>query len=229
MTERRQFVGHTSTAESDQFTGLSREITIDMQAETIRVHDGTTPGGFPLARADLANVSNSTIQNRVTNKEEVSNKVDVLDENVTHEQYPDARVAYNELLTKANRDLSNLTSAGIDFIKSLGIAETAEPSENTFVFKLGNGYVIQGGYIPANTTNNYAITLPVPMANSNYIALVTAMDTGYGSSGGGKYFAGVVCEHTNLTMTISRGLYENGHFWNPTVACGWLVIGKYQQ
>lgn len=112
MTERRQFVGHTSTAESDQFTGLSRELTIDMQTGTIRVHDGTTPGGFPLARADLANISNRTIQSRITNKEEVSNKISVLDENVTHEQYPDARAVYNELLAKANINLDNLNELG---------------------------------------------------------------------------------------------------------------------
>ena len=47
MTERRQFVGHSSTAEAAQFTGRSREITVDMQAETLRVHDGITPGGYP--------------------------------------------------------------------------------------------------------------------------------------------------------------------------------------
>ena len=41
-----------TTSENDNFTGLSGEITFDTDAKTIRVHDGTTLGGFALARAD---------------------------------------------------------------------------------------------------------------------------------------------------------------------------------
>ena len=223
MTERRQFVGHTSTAESDQFTGLSREITIDMQAETIRVHDGTTPGGFPLARADLANISNTTIQNRITNKEEVSNKVSVLDENVTHEQYPDARVTYNELLTKANRDLSNLTDAGMDFIKSLGINETSEsqPQGHGFAFKLGNGYVIQGGVVPAGVAT---ISFAVEMADTNYMVL------GCSANDDRDGFSFKLQSRSTTSFTKIYRMYENSHYHSTNnIATSWLVIGKYKQ
>lgn len=41
-----------TTAQNDNFTGLTGEITYDTDAKTLRVHDGTTLGGFPLARAD---------------------------------------------------------------------------------------------------------------------------------------------------------------------------------
>lgn len=41
-----------TTAENDNFTGLSGEITYDTDAKTIRVHDGATLGGTTLARAD---------------------------------------------------------------------------------------------------------------------------------------------------------------------------------
>ncbi len=41
-----------TTAQNDNFTGLSGEITFDTDAKTIRVHDGQTLGGFPLARAN---------------------------------------------------------------------------------------------------------------------------------------------------------------------------------
>ena len=224
MTERRQFVGHTSTAESDQFTGLSREITIDMQAETIRVHDGTTPGGFPLARQDLANVSNTTLQSRITNKEEIRNKVSILDANVTHEQYPDARVAYNTFLTKANVDLSNLSEAGEAFIKSLGIAETSEPSEKTFVFKLGNGYIIQGGYDDSLAGWRHTIDLPVEMENPWYMALATINDGRSGMS----YTTGIQSK-TTTNFLVQSNNYENSHnnVFNGTLS--WLVIGKYKQ
>ena len=41
-----------TTAENDNFTGLSGEITYDTTAKTLRVHDGATLGGVALARAD---------------------------------------------------------------------------------------------------------------------------------------------------------------------------------
>lgn len=41
-----------TTAQNDNFTGLAGEITFDTTAKTLRVHDGTTLGGFALARAD---------------------------------------------------------------------------------------------------------------------------------------------------------------------------------
>lgn len=43
-----------TTAEHAGFTGLAREITIDTTKNTVVVHNGVTPGGFPLAKeADL--------------------------------------------------------------------------------------------------------------------------------------------------------------------------------
>jgi hypothetical protein len=41
-----------NTAQHAGFTGLAGEITIDTQKNTVVVHDGTTAGGYPLARAD---------------------------------------------------------------------------------------------------------------------------------------------------------------------------------
>jgi hypothetical protein len=41
-----------NTAQHASFTGLAGELTIDTQKNTVVVHDGTTAGGYPLARAD---------------------------------------------------------------------------------------------------------------------------------------------------------------------------------
>ena len=46
-----------TAAQSNNFTGMAGEITMDTNAKTIRIHDGTTLGGFALARADLSNIS----------------------------------------------------------------------------------------------------------------------------------------------------------------------------
>jgi hypothetical protein len=40
-----------TTAEHSTFTGLVGEITVDTTKDTIVVHDGSTAGGYPLAKA----------------------------------------------------------------------------------------------------------------------------------------------------------------------------------
>lgn len=109
MTERRQFVGHTSTAEADQFTGLSREITVDMQAETLRVHDGNTPGGFPLMRADMANLSESTLNSKLSVFQQASYRTGVINEYSTEFQYPNAKAVYQQL--KANHFVGDIKAS----------------------------------------------------------------------------------------------------------------------
>lgn len=43
-----------TTAQHSTFTGLVGEITVDTDKDTIVVHDGTTAGGIPLAKASDA-------------------------------------------------------------------------------------------------------------------------------------------------------------------------------
>jgi hypothetical protein len=45
-----------TTAEHAVFTGAQGEITVDMDKDTLVVHDNLLMGGFPLAREDLSNV-----------------------------------------------------------------------------------------------------------------------------------------------------------------------------
>ena len=46
-----------TTTEHTTFTGSEGEITIDLDKETVVVHNGAQAGGYPLAREDLSNVS----------------------------------------------------------------------------------------------------------------------------------------------------------------------------
>jgi len=41
-----------TTAQNDKFTGAPGEVTVDTDRNTLRVHDGVTPGGTKLARED---------------------------------------------------------------------------------------------------------------------------------------------------------------------------------
>ena len=47
-----------TTADHDAFIGANGELTVDLTKDTVVVHDEVTPGGFPLAREDMSNVTN---------------------------------------------------------------------------------------------------------------------------------------------------------------------------
>lgn len=49
MAKQVQFRRGTTTQHSS-FTGAVGEITVDTTKNTVVVHDGTTPGGIPLAK-----------------------------------------------------------------------------------------------------------------------------------------------------------------------------------
>jgi hypothetical protein len=56
MTTRIQLRRGTKT-QHNSFTGATGEVTINTTDNSLHVHDGTTQGGFPAAKSDLANVS----------------------------------------------------------------------------------------------------------------------------------------------------------------------------
>ncbi len=52
-----------TTAETAEFIGASREISIDTDKNIVVVHDGETAGGTPMAREDMDNVELTSITN----------------------------------------------------------------------------------------------------------------------------------------------------------------------
>ena len=46
-----------TTAEHSTFTGLVGEVTVDTTKDTLVVHDGSTAGGYPLAKASDVSAS----------------------------------------------------------------------------------------------------------------------------------------------------------------------------
>ena len=47
-----------TTAQNNSFTGAVGELSIDTEVKAIRIHDGSTAGGFGVAKSDLSNISN---------------------------------------------------------------------------------------------------------------------------------------------------------------------------
>lgn len=225
MTERRQFVGHRSTAEAEQFTGLSREITVDMQAETLRVHDGNTKGGYPLMRADMGNATPDAISTAMRDYEKKSNKVSLINDSETNVNlYPSVIAVVRRLTTKANIDLDNLSETGINnltsLIKSLGISDTVETSNGTAI-KLGNGYCIQFGKYTSG--NNGTVNLPIEMADSGY-TVITTINYSFSFAA----FSNSVNSQATDKFTIQTYAYENSHTYWGDVDTFWLVLGKYK-
>lgn len=51
-----------TTAAHASFTGLLGELTVDTDKDTVVVHDGSTAGGFPLARAQGGTLADSVVK-----------------------------------------------------------------------------------------------------------------------------------------------------------------------
>jgi hypothetical protein len=51
-----------TTAAHASFTGLLGELTVDTDKDTVVVHDGSTAGGFPLARAAGGTLADTTVK-----------------------------------------------------------------------------------------------------------------------------------------------------------------------
>ena len=61
MAKRLQLRGGT-TAQHSTFTGAVREVTVDTDKDTLVVHDGSTAGGFPLAKySDVTAISTDLV------------------------------------------------------------------------------------------------------------------------------------------------------------------------
>ena len=46
-----------TTAQNNAFTGSSGELSVDTDNNVVRLHDGSTAGGYELAKADLSNTT----------------------------------------------------------------------------------------------------------------------------------------------------------------------------
>jgi len=65
MAKRLQLRGGT-TAQHSTFTGALREVTVDTDKDTLVVHDGSTAGGFPLAKSSELSSIDTDLLNDTT-------------------------------------------------------------------------------------------------------------------------------------------------------------------
>lgn len=65
---KRLLLRKGTTAQHSTFTGGLAEITVDTDKDTLVVHNGSTVGGFPLARqSSISNIDNTADADKVVN------------------------------------------------------------------------------------------------------------------------------------------------------------------
>lgn len=78
-----------TTAQHESFIGAPGELTVDTTKNTVVVHDGVTPGGFPLAKA-TGSITASTVPSTAVGDVAATNVQDAIAELDTEKQPKDA-------------------------------------------------------------------------------------------------------------------------------------------
>lgn len=125
MPTQVQFRRGTST-QNDNFTGAAGELSVDTTNNTIRIHNGSTAGGFALARADLSNTSaitgssTTTLTNKTINLSSNTLSGTIAQFNTALSDGDFATLAGSETLTNKtingdNNTISNIANGSLKF------------------------------------------------------------------------------------------------------------------
>lgn len=127
-TERRQFIRGDSPEYTTEFRGLSGEITVDLNLKTIRVHDGVTKGGNPLAsQNDLSNLQPKLPEEQATALAEVVSHNTVFKADKANDLVSFMSYSSNELTIEVSDWVESTTYP--DFPYQATIADNSIPPE----------------------------------------------------------------------------------------------------
>lgn len=177
-----QIIQGDNTSVNDAFTGSPGQITYDNQTKKVRLHDGTTAGGFVLQRAsDASNISGGDIGTTELADGAVTT-AKIADDAVTADKLSDA---YS--LDTHTHDVATTTDAGFlsatdkskidnDFLTSGDLSSVAESSKpNVGGVATGSGGFHNTVMVSANTNGNnitYSVTSKGAPSNAKF-AIVT--------------------------------------------------------
>ena len=164
MAKRLQLRRGT-TAEHSTFTGAVGEVTVDTDKDVVVVHDGSTDGGIPMARADALADAIATISGTYIPTATAGSNVDTTEAFISGYQKIGNIVTVNGTARINITALNTLTS----ILLSLPFASTFDGSqlcEGVMSYYSGNERVT--GVISQNTFNNKAqITFESSFYTSN--------------------------------------------------------------
>ena len=201
MAKKLQLRGGT-TSEHSTFTGAVREVTVDTSKDTLVIHDGTTQGGFPLARESDIPTGALASLNSVGASQIADNAI------------TDAKVADNALSGDKidGGTISNFTSTGIDD-NATSTAITIDASENVGI---GTGAAAVNSTLTVGSTDAGAT---ITSGGINTHLQMKAM----GSSGALIFGAGGVANGTAGTERMR--ITADGRGLSQFTAFAWANIG----
>jgi hypothetical protein len=180
-----------NTAQTNAFTGAVAEITVDTDKETVVVHDGSTAGGFPLAREsalsanlaftqaafNLANTANIKVDSGYAFANTVNIKTDA-----AFTKANAANVLAQAAFDKANTGLANTgTSVTANGLTQYTFANTTVSTSNTTGAVIVSGGVGVKGSIYADAIYDGGVEV-ISFANQAFNLANTAnikIDSGY--------------------------------------------------
>ena len=120
-----------TTSQHSSFTGAEGEVTVDTDKEALVVHNGSTAGGFPVARADGTGVANFTITGELDAATlDISGNADI-DGTLEADAYTVNGTALNEYI-------ADTVGAMVTGNTETNITVTYEDGDNTLDFVVGN-------------------------------------------------------------------------------------------
>ena len=199
-----------TTAQNAGFTGANGEISIDTSKKTAIVHDGSTPGGFPLAPNTAFDVANAAFNSA---------------NNVAPQVAPAFNTA-NAAFDKANNALAN--TSNVVFAGDLRVTgnvfvgtSTVTITNNSITASsiTATNLVVNGSSVPSGAVSNLAFDTANAAFDKANAANVLAYNTGIGanayadvSTTAANNYAGVMANSSNsytVTVGISGNVYTN--------------------
>lgn len=179
---------HGTATEHNSFTGAVGEVTVDTTNKILRLHDGTTAGGFPVA----ARANNDGTISLIKKDGTVNTTIPadgLLNNTLTSTATNQAATAAQ---AKVLKDLVDTKITASDTAAAAGKLTTATGSAPSYSARawvnfsaLGGDVVIKGQGNVASVTDNavgdYTINFTTPMSDENYaVALACSGDANAG-------------------------------------------------
>ena len=168
MAKQLQIRGGT-TVQHSTFTGALREITIDTDKDVVVVHDGTTAGGFPLAKQTsvdskvdkVTSTDNAVVRFNGTTGE-VQNSVVIIDDNG------------NVVMPVGSRIIGDFSNATLS---NRVMFQTSTSNSNTAVSFIPNG-TATSAYVSAHNTSDTTNYSLCSVSCSSTAAMVSSISAG---------------------------------------------------
>ena len=188
-----------TTAQNQSFTGAAGELSIDTDKKTVVVHDGSTPGGNPLAPNTAFDVANAAFNSA---------------NNVAPQVAPAFNTA-NAAFDKANNALANTSNVvfagdlrvtGNVFIGSNTVTITNNSITATSI--TATNLVVNGSSVPSGAVSNLAFdTANAAFASSNTVGGYANTVGGYANTAGSlANQAGVIANASFGVVNAAFGL-----------------------